>query len=284
MINNTETRNPNELKENQYSRELFPALEGKQYEILRDDIKENGIQAPVEITKDNVILRGHERVKIALEIGLTSIPTKVFASDDITEQKIEVIKDNLARKSLDFNTKYKVFVELKQLYGIKHGDTLKRGQYLPEASSESLEKMSEEEIAKEVGLNEATFHRAQAVQKSDLPTKIKEAVFKGELPVRPILDILDKPETIKKEIMEKIENKLTQHPEIEIQVAPIVRAVESKYKAAKIEETVVPSEKEELIEQSDTIKQVLGMLQIQNLKCPICGETKIAWKCGHEFS
>ena len=283
-MNNIENRDPKDLIENQYSREIFPTLEGKQYEILRDDIKANGIQVPVEITKGNVILRGHERVKIALELGLTSIPTKIFSSDDITEQKIEIIKDNLARKSLDFNTKYKVFEELKQLYGIKHGDTLKRGQCLPEASSDSLEKMSEEEIAKEVGMTEATFHRAQAVQKSDLPTKIKEAVFKGELPVRPILDILDKPETIKKEIMEKIENKLTQHPALEIQVAPIVRAVESKYKAAKTEEMVVPSEKEKPIEQSDAVKQVLGMLQTQNLKCPICGETKIAWKCGHDFN
>ena len=285
MMNNTESRNPNALKENQYSRELFPALEGKQYELLRDDIKENGIQVPVEITKDNGIIRGNERLKIALELGLTSIPVKVFASDDLTDQKIDLIKDNLARKSLDFNTRFKCFEELKKLYGMKHGETLKRGPYDLEESLEPSEKMTEEEIASEVGMAETTYHRAQTVQKSDLPIDIKEGVLKGTLPVRPIADILKQPDQIKNEIIEKIEKKLKNHPEIEVQVAPIVRAVESKYRAARIEEIVTTHapKKTEEPDRATIIKQVLDLLKTHNLSCPIDGETEITWKCGHPF-
>jgi len=303
MMNNTETRNPNELKENKYSRDLFPALEGKQYELLRDDIKDNGIQMPVEITKDNGIIRGNERLKIALELGLTSIPVKVFASDDLTDQKIDLIKDNLARKSLNFNTRFRCFEELKQLYGMKHGETLMRGrdQYALEESLEPSEKMTEQEIASEVGMTETTYHRAQTVQKSDLPIDIKEGVLKGTLSVRPIADILNQPKNIREEIVEKIERRLKKDPEIELQIAPIVRAVESKYRAATlgqikpkpsakqvelkqpIVEMPLQPEPQKEPDRAAIIKQVLGLLETHNLSCLIDGETEITWKCGHEF-
>ncbi len=285
MMNNTEIRNPNELKENQYSRDLFPALEGKQYELLRDDIKANGIQVPVEITKDNGIIRGNERLKIAIELGLTSIPVKVFASDDLTDQKIDLIKDNLARKSLNFNTRFRCFEELKSLYGMKHGETLMRGRdvYALEESLEPSEKMTEQEIASEVGMAETTYHRAQTVQKSDLPTDIKEGVLKGTLPVRPIADLLNQPKNIRQEIIDKIEKKLKNDPEIELHVAPIVRAVESKYRAATLGQIETKPQKEEP-ERAKIIKLILDLLKTHNLSCPIDGETEITWKCGHKFS
>lgn len=283
IVNEIDVRDPNILKENQYSRELFPALEGKQYELLRDDIKENGIQVPVEITKDNGIIRGNERLKIALELGLTSIPVKVCASDDLTDQKIGLIKDNLARKSLDFNTKYRCFEELKTLYGMKHGETLMRGPYDLEESQEPSEKMTEEEIASEVGMAETTFHRAQTVQKSDLPIDIKEGVLKGTLPVRPIADLLNQPQNIRQEIVDKIERRLKKDPEIELQVAPIVRAVETKYRASTLGQIKTKPQKEEP-DRDTIIKQVLDLLKIHNLSCPIDGETEITWKCGHKFA
>jgi len=297
IVNEIDVRDPNVLKENQYSRELFPALEGKQYELLRDDIKENGIQVPVEITKDNGIIRGNERLKIALELGLHRIPVKICASDDLTDQKIGLIKDNLARKSLDFNTRFKCFEELKNLYGMKHGETLRRGPYDLEEPLEPSEKMTEEEIASEVGMAETTFHRAQTVQKSDLPIDIKEGVLKGTLPVRPIADLLNQPKNIRQEIVEKIERRLKKDPEIELHVAPIVRAVESKFRAAslgqikpkpsKVEppivETPPPEPQKEKPDRTAKIKQVLDLLKTHNLSCPIDGETEITWKCGHEF-
>jgi ParB-like chromosome segregation protein Spo0J len=291
-VDKIEYRDPRELKENQYSRKIFPILEGKQYELLREDIREHGIRIPVEITKGNMILCGHERVKVALDLGIPKIPVVVFASDDDGEQKIEIIKDNLARKSIDFNTKYKCFEELKQLYGLREGRPRK---------TPSEEGVSEEEIAMEVGLHQETFRRAQKVQRSDLPSKVKDAVFKGNLPVRPIAEIVDKPKSIKKQIVEKLEEELEQNPDGEIQVAPIVRSVESKHETEKVlEEMGVPSvskqieqfyeklpspkaQKEKPIQQSDLVKHILSMVQTQKLKCPVCGETKIAWKCGHEF-
>lgn len=306
-MNKIEYRDPKELTENQYSRKIFPVLEGKQYELLRDDIKANGIRIPVEITKDNGILCGHERVKVALDLGLTSIPTTVFSSDDINEQKLKIIKDNLARKSIDFNTRYRCFEEMRQLYGMKQGEMHGKIEmgikgFKPiDRSEERPVKLSEEDIAKEVGLDRSTFERAQKVQKSDLSPKIKEAVFKGELPVRPMAEIIDKPEPIKKKIVEKIEEELEQHPDVGIQVAPIIRSVEAKHEADKVlEELGIPPvgkqieefyanlpspkpQKEKTIDQSDLVKHILSMLQTQKLKCPICDETKILWKCGHEF-
>ncbi len=69
--------------------------------------------------------RGNERCRVALEIGMKEVPVIVFNGIDDTEQKIWVLVDNLARKDVDFNTRYVCGQELKRLYGLKHGGARK---------------------------------------------------------------------------------------------------------------------------------------------------------------
>lgn len=304
-MNKIEFRNPQGLKENKYSRHVFPALEGKQYDLLKEDIKEKGIRIPIDITKDNVILCGHERVKIAVELGFETVPVNIFPSDSARDQRIHIIKDNLARKSIDFNTRYKCFGELKELYGLKERENvpIKGKKGFQKASNVRSEEstLTEEDIAKEVGIHEVTFRRAQKIQKSDLPKIIKKAVFKGNLPVRPVADILDKPDSVKQKIIKKIEEEIDREPTQAVSVAPIVRSVESEEKITKtLKEIGVPSvgeqveqfydklpapktQKQETMNHKDLIQFILGFLERKDLKCPICGETNLTWKCGHEF-
>lgn len=81
----------------------------------------------------------------------------------------------------------------KRLYGLKSGTRTD----LVSADS----RLSEEDIAKEVGITERTFHRAQKIQKSNLPDPIKKVTLNGELAIRPVAELLNEPEPVQKEVV-----------------------------------------------------------------------------------
>jgi len=70
--------------------------------------------------------------------------------EDCSISTKRLIVDNLARKAVDTKTKLLCYRELKGLYGLKRTDTLKKGDKLPDRSTELTGKMSDAEIAKEV--------------------------------------------------------------------------------------------------------------------------------------
>lgn len=301
-------KNPQELKQNSYSREIFPLLEGARYKFLKRDIQERSIQTPIEITKDNVILCGHERVRIALDLGLAKVPVIVFDSNNDTKQKLRIILDNLARKNVDFETQFKCFQELKRLYGLERGEAGKLRR--PKGSKgfvkrskerytkdEEIPVMTEEEIAKEVGLDATTFRRAQKIQESTLPKEIKEAVFEGDLAVRPVAELLDKPEKIQHEVCKTILTDLQHNPRKKIAVTKIVNSVENEDTNRLMKDNIEKAR--ELVERmkgtiqkvSLTDKQkadavnhlVCAWLKENLLKCPKCGKSSnLKWGCCNE--
>lgn len=59
-------------------------------EAVANSIKEFGFKVPIVITKDNVIIAGHTRLKASLELGLASVPCIV--ADDLTEAQIKAFR------------------------------------------------------------------------------------------------------------------------------------------------------------------------------------------------
>jgi ParB-like chromosome segregation protein Spo0J len=62
---------------------LFFPLEGEEFERFIESLK-GGLDDPIEITPDNVIVDGHQRVRAALELGWTHI--QVWVRDDLVDQ------------------------------------------------------------------------------------------------------------------------------------------------------------------------------------------------------
>lgn len=303
------SRNPKDLKENAYSRNIFPPLEGKIYDFLKEDIREHGIRTPVEITNDNLIICGHERVRIALELGLTEIPVVIFEKEE-KQQKIRVITDNLLRKAVDFETKFKCFTELKKLYGLEHGESGKlqaqkgKKDFLAKTSTDVYAKkdipiMTEEEIAKEVGIGEMTFWRAQKIQESNIDEKIKKAVFEGNLPIRPISDLIDKPLEIQIKTVKKILNELKNENSNKINVSPIVRETEKEEEDRLMAENIAKAEAfvKRVNERQRHQKQNISSKEKERKKmaenfvhkwlnerllcCPKCEKSELEWSCCH---
>lgn len=284
--------NPKTLKENPWSRKLFPELRGKQYDLLKDDIDRNGIMVPIEVNGNNVILKGHERCRVAIELGLKKVPVVVFEnqgwSDEIYEawQHVRIVTDNLARKAVDKETRLRGFFALKQCFGIIRGQLAKtkprteKGTFAPVVSADTSGKdkltneetevvnvnppiLTDEEIAKETGVSKETYYRAKRIQESTLPEKVKEAILEGELPIRPVAEILDLPKNEQTKVVEELEKQLTENKGRKIQVTPIVRAkTQSGTLMCPVISPIEGKAKDE--EWSPTL----------DVKCP---------KCGHKF-
>lgn len=74
---------------------LVPPLATSEFEVLKADIKVNGVQVPVAIDEDNNILDGHHRYACD-----KNAPTIVIAGMTDLEKRAYVIKANVARRNL----------------------------------------------------------------------------------------------------------------------------------------------------------------------------------------
>ena len=94
---------------------IFNSVPYHEYLTLKEDIKNRGILVPLIIMNTGYILTGHNRLKIALEIGLEKIPVQYCNSElKPDDEKQFMIKDNLFRRQLTSDQKEKL---IKELYG-----------------------------------------------------------------------------------------------------------------------------------------------------------------------
>lgn len=63
-----------------------PRKNDQAVEAVANSIKEFGFKVPVIITKDNVIIAGHTRIKACKKLGITDIPCVI--ADDLSEDQI----------------------------------------------------------------------------------------------------------------------------------------------------------------------------------------------------
>lgn len=150
----------NELKSCKFNNEFFDNLSKQDYNSLKLDIEKKGIKTELHITKNKMILCGHQRWNIAKELKIIDIPCKIIDIDENDKLKIKeyIIIDNLLRRHLTTEQKYICIAELSKLYEIGQG---KRNDLLNDKLSESMSKKTE----KVTGVNSRTIERAREYKK-----------------------------------------------------------------------------------------------------------------------
>jgi len=94
--------------------QLLPQLTEEEFEALKADIAERGVQVPVEYDEDGNILDGHHRVKACQELGIKDWP-RVVRVGLSEEEKIEhVLSLNLNRRHLTKEQKKEIARELRK--------------------------------------------------------------------------------------------------------------------------------------------------------------------------
>ncbi|AEJ43694.1 ParB domain protein nuclease [Alicyclobacillus acidocaldarius subsp. acidocaldarius Tc-4-1] len=88
------------LKPHPKNAEYYADLTGEKYEELRRSIEAHGIRDPLKVLPDGTIIAGHQRWRVAKELGLERVPVVIY---DISEQEAEylLIADNEERRGED---------------------------------------------------------------------------------------------------------------------------------------------------------------------------------------
>jgi ParB-like chromosome segregation protein Spo0J len=110
------TRDLDGLAAHRLQSALFRPLSDQEHARLVEDIRTHGVLQPIEITADDTIIDGHERVRAARALGLTEITVRV--RDDLIEQTAidrRHAEANLNRRQLDPLDRARLAVHLFQL-------------------------------------------------------------------------------------------------------------------------------------------------------------------------
>ena len=79
---------------------VLPQLPPDEYRVVRDSIAEIGVQVPLLVTADHVLLDGHERWRAIQELGITKFPMRIVGCMTEAERVRLAIKLNLERPQL----------------------------------------------------------------------------------------------------------------------------------------------------------------------------------------
>src|SRR5215510_3281676 len=134
--------------------QFFQPLSPQEREALKEDIKQRGIQVPIELDNAGAILDGHHRWDIAQELGLPEAQIPIVVRDELrteADKIAHVLKVNLLRrKSVSPLTQAKCILALKEARGID--TTTNHNGNTPRADTLSG-------LWEELGLNERSGRR-----------------------------------------------------------------------------------------------------------------------------
>jgi ParB-like chromosome segregation protein Spo0J len=139
-----------DLKPHPYNKTVFRELTGNEYEAFKESVKQHGIQVRIEITSDNRILCGHQRIRALKELygnDYDLADSKVWVRKDLESedksmtdilQRMRVIEDNQLRRHLNDGEKTMIYMEKKKLEEILAKIRYKETVGRPNKSVENL--------------------------------------------------------------------------------------------------------------------------------------------------
>lgn len=165
--------------------DYFPTIEEGVYKQLKDDIKKNGLNAPIlyYTTEEgiNLVIDGNRRLKVCMELELTNIPTKKIKGnfESLEDIRFWMVKNQCQRRNLTIVEKLRL--------AFLHEETIAKGakENLSRAGrGENIDDTIDTilEIAKIAGVSRTTTARFKAIMKSGL-TVIIQQMLKGNLSI-----------------------------------------------------------------------------------------------------
>ena len=157
----------------EYSKLVNPLLD-IEYEALKSSISNKGLHLPIIVNQDNVILDGHNRLKICEELGIEpEFEIKEFS--DQSQEKEFVIEINLKRRHLNnfqiAELEYKmeeIYKERAKTRSFSNLKNVNKEIILSTAPNDAIDVNIEtgkvsEIIAKKTGLSPRTYERAKKI-------------------------------------------------------------------------------------------------------------------------
>lgn len=174
-----------ELRINPEYEELLPKLYEKEYESLRESIKNEGLWFPIDINENSVILDGHHRYQICLELDIEP-KTRVRKFDSVLLEKLFVIDSNLKRRHLNRFQRSELGIVREPVEAERakqrQGTRTDLGQTLPSIGGKVVENRHSREsssiAAQAVSVSPTTYYRAKKLSEK-ASEKTKEKLRRG---------------------------------------------------------------------------------------------------------
>jgi hypothetical protein len=169
--------------------ELFPLVEGEEFEALVDDIREHGLHQPI-VVYDNQILDGRNRYR-ACELAGAECRLETYDGDDPAAY---VISLNLKRRHLNESQRAMVAVKLA---------TMRQGERTDLKPSAKLQKVAQSNAAALFNISIRTVASAARVRNSGSPQLIG-AVEQGRIAVSAAAKIAKDDSETQRMVVEKV--------------------------------------------------------------------------------
>ena len=80
--------------------QVFPDLSPEEFDTLKRDISDRGVQVAIEITPEGEILDGHQRVRACQELKIKNYPRRIISGLDEEGKRHHALKANCLRRQL----------------------------------------------------------------------------------------------------------------------------------------------------------------------------------------
>ena len=199
---------------------IVPPLSEEEYEALKKSIKENGLCLPIFITEYGVILDGHHRYKICLELGIE--PKFEIKRFDNKLDEIEFVIDiNLTRRQLTPFQRVELAFELEKVESekakLRSLQNLKNvSQKLSSGSMGHIDNLSEDQgrtraiVSKKAGISQGTYERGRKIIQNGSEEQ-KKKLRKGKSTINKECNKIKKDQ--KKEELKSIKTNIELSPE-----------------------------------------------------------------------
>lgn len=177
--------NINELKPHPRNNEFFDDMVGDSWNAFKDSINTSGIVEPIVVTQDMIIVSGHQRVRAAKELGISSVMVDIRKYDDNDKVLKDLIETNIRQRGIGNPNPVKLgrcIKELERIYGIRNGSSGGNGsnQYTklePKVSDEA--KTPQEQLADIIGISVDTLNNYKKL--TELVPELQDWVETGIL-------------------------------------------------------------------------------------------------------
>ena len=177
----------NQLTPHPFNR-FFGDLPKEEFLSLKEDIRKRGIQTIVDITEDNVIICGHQRVRVLKELGIDEVEVRVLKGWTDDRIKEHLIKDNILRRQLNDSQIADAGEELEKIYeGREYQERGEGGKFIDRGGQVSTPVgKTRDLVAKDFGISGRTYDRIKKAKEiirekkdEDLSKKWKEGKVKA---------------------------------------------------------------------------------------------------------
>ena len=153
----------------------FTDVDGEKYEEIKRSIATYGVRDPLKVTTSYTVVSGHQRLRIAKELGFTEIPVEIVDVDEWQAEYL-LIAENVERRGQaesDPIKKARIAQFLKEYWGVK--DVGNNRKY----DGQNVQQKTMDDVGESVGTSAKGAQRL--LKLNDLIPEIQSLVSSGKL-------------------------------------------------------------------------------------------------------